>query len=513
MDQAPENLPLPRWSIVALIVAASFFALAETVADPDLWGHVAFGQDILQKREIVQPDPYSYLTRDYPWINHEWLAEVTYAICYDNFGPPGLVIFKTLLSVSIIVGLVYLVGTPDDLPALIAVAITLVPLRMGLGTCRPQLFTYFFFMVVILAIRQREDGRGAKLLWLMPLVFATWINMHGGVLAGGGILGVWALGRAVERKDYLALTLAIVSGLAILANPYFIHLPLFLLRTATIPRPEISEWAPLKIVSFEGAAYLAMVGMVLWRGRSRSWSARIALAACAVTPLMSTRHLPLFAIAAAGLGVANPRPIRKDDADPTEAAPAGTPPRWMTVMTWIAPVLMIALAVPRLLVIRLEPATLAYPSRTIERIRESGYKGPLVIDFDWGEYAIWHLWPNVQVSLDGRRETVYSDAIYKEQTNFRDGVGEWDAVLKRPGTEMALVSRNMPVFALMSLLPDWTLVSKDDISALFAKKNSKALELLNNTKPNADYPINGKGLYVPWPTPKNHRPLVRPISE
>lgn len=512
MAQAPSNLPLPRWSIVALIVAASFFALAETVADPDLWGHVAFGQDILEKGQIIQPDPYSYLTKDYPWINHEWLAEVTYALLYDNLGPPGLVIFKTILSVSIIVGLVYLVGTPDDLPALIAVAITLVPLRMGLGTCRPQLFTYFFFTIVIMAIREREDGRGAKLLWLMPLFFATWINMHGGVLAGGGVLGAWAAARAVERKDYLALILATVAAAAILVNPYVLGLPLFLLRTATVPRPEISEWAPLKIVSFAGASYLALMFMVLWRGGARSWSARIALAACAIAPLISTRHLPLFAIAAAGLGVANPRPSKKDAGEEVEPTPAAAPPRWMSVATWIAPILMIALAVPRLMSIRLEPATLAYPSRTIEQIRESGYKGPLVIDFDWGEYAIWHLWPNVQVSLDGRRETVYSDEIYKEQTNFRDGVGEWDKILKRPGTELALVSKGMPVFALMSLLPDWTLVSQDDLSALFARKGSNALELLIRTKPNMALPTNGKGLYVPWPTKSDHRPIVRPNS-
>jgi hypothetical protein len=32
-----------------------------------------------------------------------------------------------------------------------------------------------------------------------------------------------------------------------------------------------------------------------------------------------------------------------------------------------------------------------------------------VTSFNWGEYAIWHLGPRLRVSIDGRRETVYSE--------------------------------------------------------------------------------------------------------
>jgi hypothetical protein len=35
--------------------------------------------------------------------------------------------------------------------------------------------------------------------------------------------------------------------------------------------------------------------------------------------------------------------------------------------------------------------------------------GRLVTFFDWGEYALWRLGPAIRVSMDGRRETVYSD--------------------------------------------------------------------------------------------------------
>jgi hypothetical protein len=38
-------------------------------------------------------------------------------------------------------------------------------------------------------------------------------------------------------------------------------------------------------------------------------------------------------------------------------------------------------------------------------------RGRLVLPFVWGEYAIWHFGPRLRVSIDGRRETVYSDRM------------------------------------------------------------------------------------------------------
>jgi hypothetical protein len=35
----------------------------------------------------------------------------------------------------------------------------------------------------------------------------------------------------------------------------------------------------------------------------------------------------------------------------------------------------------------------------------------MITYFDWGEYVIWHLGPGVRVSMDGRRETVYSGKV------------------------------------------------------------------------------------------------------
>jgi hypothetical protein len=72
--------------------------LVRTVADPDLWGHVRFGLDILESGQISRVDPYSYLTSGMPWINHEWLSEVMYAWAYLRGGTPGIVLLKAALG-------------------------------------------------------------------------------------------------------------------------------------------------------------------------------------------------------------------------------------------------------------------------------------------------------------------------------------------------------------------------------------------------------------------------------
>ena len=47
--------------------------------------------------------------------------------------------------------------------------------------------------------------------------------------------------------------------------------------------------------------------------------------------------------------------------------------------------------------------------------------------FDWGEYIIWQFGPDLKVSIDGRRETLYSDAQlashYRFYRNESDAVG------------------------------------------------------------------------------------------
>ena len=65
------------------------------------------------------------------------------------------------------------------------------------------------------------------------------------------------------------------------------------------------------------------------------------------------------------------------------------------------------------------------------------------------------------------------------------GTGDWDKLLKDYKSDMALIQINRPTYNLMMLLPDWSLVYKDSISALFVPSKSPLLPTLRNAVPEA----------------------------
>ncbi len=183
---------------MALLVGFSLFWFSDTIADPDLWGHIRFGQDIRQSGSIVRSDVYSYRTGEQRWINHEWLSEVIFAGLYDRAGQAGLVVFKVLVGL-LILGLMFahlrLVGLGPYCAVVLLILIS-IPFRLGFGTIRPQICTYFFFLLELFLLQRAGNGREYS-LWVVPILLAVWVNLHGGVLAGTGLFWLWATVRIV----------------------------------------------------------------------------------------------------------------------------------------------------------------------------------------------------------------------------------------------------------------------------------------------------------------------------
>ena len=89
---------------VLIRAALGFILLAvitHTRADPDLWGHVRFGQDIVSEAAIPRLDQYAF-TSDREWINHEWLAESAMYIAFAVGRGPGLVVLKMLVVLGML---------------------------------------------------------------------------------------------------------------------------------------------------------------------------------------------------------------------------------------------------------------------------------------------------------------------------------------------------------------------------------------------------------------------------
>ena len=514
-----------RLSIVTLVFGIAIMGFARTTADPDLWGHLRFGLDLLETGRVIRPDPYSYLTAGVTWVNHEWLAEALMAIAWraaGAFGAPaaatGLVLLKLTMVVAV-VAIAYWHLLWRGLSAIAAGTIVLAYLPVllpWLGAVRPQMFTYACFALTLAVIARAEEGQ-PRMLWLLPPVFALWANLHGGFLAGGGICVLWLIARAVQRffggatstwrDEAQRIWLPVIAaGFATLATPYAGELWLFL-RTALTPRLEIAEWNPIVATSPEGVAYIVLLtptilGWIYSRREKRPVLLFLYLIA-ALLPLVARRHSPLFALALVILagehiadaasrllqrraGGANTQAMQGGndshretdgdrDSDGLAASTPFAPPAWMSLTFLVMAFACLALAVPyvRQVIVDRE----SFPVEAVRLIAASGIRTNLATEFGWGEYVLWHVGPDVKVSTDGRRETVYSDAAYEETLQFMYGYDRWDAVLDHAGVDLALVpTGTWPTFNLMRSKPGWTLIYRDDRSALFGRDGSPVNE-------------------------------------
>jgi len=399
-----------------------FAAATYTRADPDLWGHLRFGLDTLASGTLPADDPYSF-TQDVPWINHEWLSEAQMALAYHAAGPAGLAVLKGLLVFATVVLLWGAMRGATLMARIVTMAFVVFGTAHMISTVRPQVWT---FLALAVLCRTLATGRPEVRRWL-PLLFAIWANVHGGWVVGVGVMTVWAAADIVTDRAAVRAWrwLWPLSLAATLATPYGWRLWFFMLETVRLDRA-IAEWQPT------------------WAAGSRSWVPWVmAAGGCAyVVRFLPTRRLPtvavltvlgwasfevarvgsLFVEAAVillGPGIAARFPTRPTRT-PTPAsryeplAAAYLFALAVGAATWVASQSLTCIAVRGTWVAERAPV----------QVLVAAGRARLVTFFNWGEYAIWHLGPAIKVSMDGRRETVYSDTRLAEHDAIVSGTPE-----------------------------------------------------------------------------------------
>jgi hypothetical protein len=399
--------------------------LSITGADADLWGHVTFGTDMLRSGQIVQVDRYSF-TSDLPWINHEWLAEIAMASAWRVGGAVGLTALK--LSLFWAAGAFVLAAwrryqlSPLWRDGLLFVsALGVWPLA---ATIRPQAFSVLLFAALLYLLTRVRDGSNAARLGV-PLLFAIWVNTHGGWLVGGGVLavftGVCAIDRSVPLRNKLSIVLmSAASAAACLVNPYGMRMLDFLFATVRPDRSDIVEWRPVTALPLVALLLwaiplvVAVIAFVRRRKDAPLW-AWLAIALLAVGSMRVARLGGFFAVAVALLVAPLAAPSRVNQTT------ARARVDWKAVgASLCAAALAVGVFGGRISI----DGPWAPEPGVSEFVRSHALQGRLLTWFDYGEYAIWHFSPAMKVSMDGRRETIYSSAIRDRHTEiYRDEPG------------------------------------------------------------------------------------------
>jgi len=455
-------------ALLLAIVLASAVAISPNPADPDLWGHVQYGRDLLADGKVPATTTYSFTAEGYRWINHENLSEVLFAVGADTFGPIGLLIVKCLLGLGLAVLILrhgFLQGV-----GLIAVSATVLLVSVNMAfhwSVRPQLLSFVHFALLIALLsycfrgwegkwRLPQFGKHAdpadvtelnyssmrmRFLWLAPLLFISWTNSHGGFVAGLCIYTAYLGCRSIEVlacrgwagiglvKRFTMMIAAAV--LASFINPYGLGLHRWLIQSLGTPRPEIAEWwSPnlftlstmplwLIVITFASAllltrrsrdfTHLTLMGIVLWQA------------------LTHQRHIPFFAIM---FGFWMPIHIqsllgRWNIAQEGSSFGAGMSRqvRWSLVGG-----LCVAYAVLGFkLYDRIHDMPVDrehYPVAAMQYMADQDLNGRLIVTYNWAQYAIAAFGVNeneekrMRVSFDGRFRTCYPQEIVDMHFDF-----------------------------------------------------------------------------------------------
>jgi hypothetical protein len=405
-----------------LLFVAILVLIAGTTADPDLWGHLRFGQDIVHARTVKVADVYSF-TSDRPWVNHEWLSEVAMAMAYGLAGPAGLNLLRIALLLSVLtIAWTSMAGLPNSQRVLVAGAGALGMLWRAYPV-RPQVFSLFFFAILLKLIDEADRRGSTRPLLLVPVVMALWVNAHGGWIVGLAMFGVWGAMTAIAAsgRDRLALAaIGAASLAATLANPYGYDMWVFLWNTVGLDRPMISDWQPLFRLPWNfWTPWIAALGIVLFgllRGRGHAKS----LAMAVVLGLMAIRVSRLdafFAIAAMFFAA---RALAEASTPFLAPAPPGRSSRALACCFGVVLAAAVVLSVPRLTRVPIAPGTVP-DAQVAAYVRAQHLNGTVLVWFDWGQYVIWQFGPDLKVSMDGRRETVYSQAVVDAHMRFYAG--------------------------------------------------------------------------------------------
>lgn len=480
-----------------LVLVTVLDSLAGTVADPDLWGYLAFGRLFWEGRQFPYHDVFSYVPTLDPWIYHEWLTGVLFYPLYQSLGAYGLQLLKYGLGLAT-VGFIYLTALKRGAsPVFAALGVWVVNLFlvMGYSPVRAQVFTYAFFPLYLYLLESARIDCRWRGLWCLVPIQVLWCNLHGGFVSGLGLIALYALGEALCRRPfrpYLGILLA--SGLVTLLNPYGPAYWKYILRAITMPRPHITEWASVAhayqrslITNFEIFYLVAMIvfaALLAWWARWREVTAGLALAVTLYLGLRHLRHQVFFMMLVGAY-----LPVLVTAYFEVLSSRSSFRAMWQRLGLKISTLLVAFMLVVSSygflryfsLNLKIPPqpgveteGSLYYPVGALQYIQKHRLSGSLLLEFIWGEYALWTMYPQCRVALDGRYETVYPEALAQEYFDFLYGRAGWGQFLEHYPPDMILISLRVPVYPLILKESQWRLVYSDTGCALFLRSDSLA---------------------------------------
>jgi hypothetical protein len=513
VEEARRQYRLLKIGVLALLALACAHSFSLNLVDPDLWGHVRYGQEWIAEGTLPRTATHTFTAVEYPWINHENAAELLMAVGFEHLGVYGMLVAKCLLGMAI-VGVMAWTAMRHGVSAIAAWAL-LVLVAANMQTffpMRPQLLSFALCTAALVCLDRGfspwDEERRIRCgwLWALPVLMALWVNSHGGFVAGLCIVGAFLLGRMIElawhersaaigKLVHLSF-IGIACVAATFINPYGAGMHAWLLNTWAGAPPEITEWAaptPSNPVFWPFVTLLvAAVASLAATRRRRDWTQIVILALVAWQACVHLRHIAFFALLCGfWLPVHWQSALQRLRPDQDGRLPVVLPPRWLR-LSMAAAILVGIVVQSSVLAKRLSDLPVVrsqYPVDALQFMVDHRLNGKLVVAFNWAQYALAALAPDVTVGFDGRFDTCYPQEAIDVHFDFllgdagprdRDpaaGPIDGTRVLDYHQPDMVLLERRYKQCAAIMQAasqrenPEWTLLYSDAVAELWGRSS------------------------------------------
>lgn len=468
-----------------VMLSASLAALAVLTVrsrfnDPDLWWHLRTGQIIWTGRSIPTTDLLSFTAGQQVWVPHEWLSQFGIYAVYRAGNYFGLMLLFCILT-SVLLVIQYLscwLYSGNGKVAFLGALVTWFFATTGLAI-RPQLPGYLLLACELLILHLGRS-RDRRWFFLLPILFALWINLHGSFFFGIGVLTASLICGSIHRNAGLLVsrplrgrdrrTLLWALGLSLLAlfvNPAGWPSIVYPLRTMFDPRMPlraVSEWQSL---SFDDVRAFGLVGLaaaillIALIRRTVLHLDEVALLGMAFTMAVLHQRL-LFAW---GI-IAAPILCRQlaDLWDNYKPERDRTVPNAVLIGISLA-VAIVAFPARAELVSQIERGN---PVHAVEFIRDSRLTGRIFNEYTYGGYLSWAL-PDQKVFVDGRADVYAWTGVLADYGALVTLREDPNSILNRYSVDLCLLPRSTPLARVLAHLPEWSERYSDSQAVIFVR--------------------------------------------
>ncbi len=491
--------------LLITLVLIIFFLGMRLPLDPDLGWHLRSGQYIWEHKGLAETDPFSHTFPEYPWIAHEWLADlIMYGL--NSIGPDWGIVALSVFYAGIAAAGFLLAGKSFSarkeyqyLAAMLALLVS-VPI-VGI---RPQVISMLGLGITFFILYRFRNNGQSKAIYFLPLVFALWVNLHGGFSFGLFAIGLFFLvellrlavkwlylkirkkelaSRVLKKASFIKLMIVgLASGAATLINPYGFRLYEEIYGTfvnttgSAFIKQNIAEWNPVQFghqMSIQLMVYLSLIVLLLLFSFKKIDFTHLTISVVFfIIGISSWRHMPLLMLAITPFWVSIAQNLTGD----TLARILRK--KFVLLLFVIALVLIVRQQISGLVIYGLDPAKAAEksqaPYQAIQWLKEHPPKGNVLNEYNYGGYQIWH-YPEKKVFIDGRMaiweyqgKNVYQDwiKIGKVEEGYLDLIDKYDV-------DWVLVRKRLAIAVYLANNENWDQIYEDDLFTVIVRKGSQ----------------------------------------